>query len=127
MTENEIGTLVVGASINVHKELGPGLLESVYELVLSHELTLLELSVKRQVPVPIFYRGIKFNQGFKADIIVEDRVIIELKSVENILPVHKKQLQTYLKLTGCKLGYLLNFNEILLKDGIVRCVNKLEE
>ena len=127
MTENEIGTIVVGAAINVHKELGPGLLESVYELVLTHELNLHDLRFKRQVAIPIYYRGIRFNEGFKADIIVEEKVILELKSVENLLPVHKKQLQTYLKLTGCKLGYLLNFNEMLLKDGIVRCVNKLEE
>ena len=127
MTENDIGTLVVGASIDVHRELGPGLFESVYEIALVHELTIRQLSVKRQMLIPIFYKDIKFNEGFKADIIVEDRVILELKSVEKILPVHKKQLQTYLKLTGCKLGYLLNFNEILLKNGIIRCVNQLEE
>jgi GxxExxY protein len=127
MTENDIGTIVVGASINVHRELGPGLFESVYEIALYHELTEHQLDVKRQVSIPIFYRGIKFNEGFKADIIVDDKVILELKSVETVMPVHKKQLQTYLKLTGCKLGYLLNFNEILLKDGITRCVNKLEE
>ena len=127
MTENDIGTLVVGASIDVHRELGPGLFESVYEIALIHELTIRHLQVKRQVSIPIYYRGIKFNEGFKADIIVEEKVILELKSVETILPVHKKQLQTYLKLTGCKLGYLLNFNEILLKNGIIRCVNQLEE
>ena len=127
MTENEIGKIVVDASINVHRELGPGLLESVYEIALVHELTIRHLYVKRQVSIPIHYRGIKFNEGFKADIIVEEKVILELKAVETVLPVHKKQLQTYLKLTGCKLGFLLNFNENLLKDGITRCVNKLEE
>ena len=127
MTENDIGTLVVGASIDVHRELGPGLLESVYEIALVHELINRQLSVKRQLSIPILYKGIELKEGFKADIIVEDRVILELKSVEKILSVHKKQLQTYLKLTGCKLGYLLNFNETLLKDGIIRCVNQLEE
>ena len=127
MTENDIGTLVVGASIDVHRELGPGLLESVYETALVYELTKRRLSVKRQLSIPILYKGIELKEGFKADIIVEDRVILELKSVEKILSVHKKQLQTYLKLTGCKLGYLLNFNETLLKDGIIRCVNQLEE
>ena len=127
MTENDIGTLVVGASIDVHRELGPGLLESVYEIALVHELINRQLSVKRQLSIPILYKGIELKEGFKADIIVENRVILELKSVEKILSVHKKQLQTYLKLTGCKLGYLLNFNETLLKDGIIRCVNQLEE
>ena len=127
MTENDIGTLVVGASIDVHRELGPGLLESVYEIALVHELINRQLSVKRQLSIPILYKGIELKEGFKADIIVENRVILELKSVEKILSVHKKQLQTYLKLTGCKLGYLLNFNETLLKDGITRCVNQLEE
>jgi len=127
MTENEIGKIVVDASIKVHKELGPGLLELVYEVVLAHELTSRGLEVSRQVPVSIDYCGIKFDEGFRADVIIEDKVILELKAVENVLPVHKKQLQTYLKLTGCKLGYLLNFNEELMKHGITRCVNKLEE
>lgn len=127
MTENDIWKIVVDASINVHRELGPGLLESVYEIVLFHELSIRYLQVKRQVSIPIFYRDIKFNEGFKADIVVEEKVILELKSVERVLPVHKKQLLTYMKLTGCKLGFLLNFNESLLKDGITRCVNKLQE
>ena len=127
MTENDIGRIVIDASINVHRELGPGLLESVYEIALMHELSIRHLQVKRQVSIPIFYRNIKFNEGFKADIIVEEKVILELKAVETVLQVHKKQLQTYLKLTGCKLGFLLNFNENLLKDGITRCVNQLEE
>jgi len=127
MRENEIGGNVIDASIKVHRELGPGLLETVYEVALSYELTNLGLNVKRQIPIPIDYCGISFDEGFKADIILEDKVILELKAVENILPVHKKQLQTYLKLTGYKLGYLLNFNEELMKQGITRCVNKLEE
>lgn len=125
MTENEIGKIVIDASIKVHRELGPGLLELVYEVVLSHELAERGLNVRRQVQVPINYHGITFDEGFRADLIVEDKVILELKAVEKVLPVHKKQLQTYLKLTGSKLGYLLNFNENLLKNGITRCVNNL--
>ena len=127
MRENEIGRIVVDAAIKVHKELGPGLLETVYEVILHHELKSRGLKVERQVPIGIEYCGIKFDEGFRADLIVEEKVILELKSVETVLPVHKKQLQTYLKLTGCKLGYLLNFNADLMKNGITRCVNGLEE
>ncbi len=127
MKENEIGTIVVDAAIHVHRALGPGLLESVYETVLAHELEKRGLEVKRQVIVPIAYEGITFDEGFRADIIVNDKVVLELKSVERITPAHKKQIQTYLRLTGCKLGYLLNFGEALMKDGITRAVNNLEE
>jgi len=127
MTENEIGTIVVDAAIAVHRELGPGLLESVYEIVLAHELQKRGLKVDRQVPVPIVYEGITFEEGFRADVIVEGKVIVELKSVEKATPAHKKQVQTYLRLTGRKLGYLLNFGEELMKAGITRCVNGLEE
>jgi GxxExxY protein len=127
MTENEIGTLVVESAIALHRALGPGLLESVYEVALAHELTERGMRVERQVPIPIEYRGLKFEEGFRADIIVERRVILELKSVEQVTAAHKKQVQTYLRLTGCKLGYLLNFGEALMKDGITRLVNKLEE
>ena len=127
MTENEIGTLVVESAIAFHRALGPGLLESVYEVALAHELTERGMRVERQVPIPIEYRGLKFEEGFRADIIVERRVILELKSVEQVTAAHKKQVQTYLRLTGCKLGYLLNFGEALMKDGITRLVNKLEE
>lgn len=127
MTENEIGTIVVEASIAVHRELGPGLLESVYEIVLARELADRGLEVKRQVPVAIIHKGIRFEEGFRADIIVADKVILELKSVERVTAAHKKQVQTYLRLTGCKLGYLLNFGEALMRTGIVRCVNGLEE
>ena len=126
-TENEIGKIVVDACICLHRALGPGLLESVYEIALAHELTKRGLTIERQKPITIKYDDIIFEEGFKADIIVEKIVVLELKAVENILPVHTKQLQTYLKLTGCKLGYLLNFNESLMKDGITRCVNNLEE
>ncbi|MCA9959634.1 MAG: GxxExxY protein [Anaerolineales bacterium] len=127
MTENEIGTIVVESAIHVHRALGPGLLENVYETILAYELTQRGLRVERQVPVPIIYQGIQFEQGFRADIIVEKRVVLELKSVERVTPAHKKQIQTYLRLTGCKLGYLLNFGEALMKEGITRAVNKLEE
>lgn len=127
MTENELGTIVVDSAVAVHRELGPGLLETVYEVCLAHELRGRGLTLDRQVPVPIEYKGIRFDEGFRADIIVEDKVILELKSVEKTTAVHKKQVQTYLRLTGCKLGYLLNFGETLMKDGITRLVNRLEE
>lgn len=127
MRENEIGTIVVESAIAVHRELGPGLLETVYEVALAHELRERGLRIERQLPVAIKYRAIKFEEGFRADIIVEDKVILELKSVERVTAAHKKQVQTYLRLTGCKLGYLLNFGEAIMKVGITRCVNGLEE
>ena len=127
MTENEIGKIVVDAAIKVHMALGPGLLESVYEIILAHALSKRGLHVDRQVPVSIEYDGIKFDEGFRADMIVENKVILELKSVEKVIPAHKKQIQTYLRLTGHKLGYLLNFGEALMKHGITRAVNNLEE
>ena len=127
MTENEIGTLVIETAISVHPELGPELLETVHEVVLARELNERGLTVDRQVPVPITYKGIRFDEGFRADLIVEGKVILELKSVERVSAAHKKQVQTYLRLTGCKLGYLLNFGEDVMKTGIPRCVNGLEE
>jgi GxxExxY protein len=127
MHENDIGTVVVNSAIAIHRELGPGLLESVYETVLAHELKSKGLTVERQVPVSIVYRNIKFDEGFRADILVEKKVVLELKSVETMTATHRKQLQTYLRLTGCKLGYLLNFGAALMKDGIKRAVNNLEE
>jgi GxxExxY protein len=127
MKENEIGTLVLEAAIAVHRELGPGLLESVYELVLAKEIGDRGLSVQRQVPVRITYKGLCFHEGFRADVLVESKVIIEIKSVSTTTPAHKKQLQTYLRLSGCRLGYLLNFGAALMKDGITRCVNNLPE
>ena len=127
MTENEIGTILVGTTIEVHRELGPGLLESVYEVVLAHELSLRGLGVKRQVPIAIVYKGIEFPEAFRADLLVADKVIVELKSVEQINKAHRKQLQTYLRLTGLKLGYIFNFGAALMKEGIVRAVNGLEE
>ena len=127
MTENQIGKIVVDAAIAVHRALGPGLLETVYEVVLAHELRKRGLQVEQQVPVPIEYEGTKFEEGFRADLVVEGKVILELKSVEHTTAAHKKQIQTYLRLTGCKLGFLLNFGEALMKDGITRAVNGLDE
>ena len=126
MRENEIGTKIIEAAIAVLRELGPGLLETVYEIVLCRELNEAGLKVERQVLVPILYKGVKFEEGFRADLIVEKMVLLKLKSVEQIMPAHRKQVQTYLRLTGIKLDYLLNFGEAVL-SGITRCVNGLEE
>ena len=123
MNENEIGKIIVDAAVAVHMELGPGLLESVYEVILAYELKERGLSVDRQVSIPIEYHGIKFDEGFRVDILVENKVIIELKSVESVNKAHKKQVLTYLRLTGHKLGYLLNFGESFMKDGISRIIN----
>ena len=125
MTENEIAKIIVDAAYHLHKKLGPGLLESVYEVVLAHALKKRELKVKRQVPVAIVFEGIKFDEGFRADLIVEDKVIVELKSVEKVSRVHKKQLLTYLRLTDKRLGLLINFGAELIRDGISRVVNGL--
>ncbi|MDL1983051.1 MAG: GxxExxY protein [Deltaproteobacteria bacterium] len=125
MTENEIAKIVVDAAIKVHRALGPGLLESVYEIVLAHELAKRGLKVERQALIPIEYNGLKFREGFRADVVVEEKIIVELKSVENIQPVHKKQLLTYLRLADMRLGLLINFGSALLKDGISRVVNGL--
>ena len=123
MTENEIGKIVVDCAVRLHIELGPGLLESVYEVLLAHLLREVGLRVERQVPIPIQFHGIQFEEGLRADIIVEGKVILELKSLDHINNAHKKQVLTYLKLTGLKLGYLLNFGEELMKDGIHRVLN----
>jgi len=127
MTENEIAKMIVNAAYKIHTALGPGLLESVYEVVLAHELKKLGLNVSRQQSIPITYEDLKFEEGFRADIIVEDKVIIELKSVEEIAKVHHKQLLTYLRLADKRLGLLINFGAALIKDGLFRIVNKLEE
>lgn len=127
MTENEIGTVVVDSAIAVHRALGPGLLETVYEVVLAHELGRRGLRVQRQVPISIEYDGVTFDEGFRADIIVYDKVVLELKSVETTTAAHRKQIQTYLRLSGHKLGFLLNFGEALMKNGITRAVNGLQD
>lgn len=125
MTENDATGIIVDCCIKIHKALGPGLLESVYEEILIRELRKQGLGCERQAGIPVIYDGIKIDIGFRADIIVEDIVILELKSVEDVLPVHKKQLLTYLKLSGKKVGLLINFNESLIKNGITRIANGL--
>ena len=123
MDENEIGTAVVDCAVRLHQILGPGLLETVYEVILARELQKRGLRVERQVAVAIEYDGERFDAGFRADLIVEGKVIIEIKSVERSNPAHKKQVLTYLRLTGMKLGYLLNFGEALMREGITRTIN----
>lgn len=125
MSENELSKLIVDCCFKIHKKLGPGLLESVYEEVLSYELTRHSLIHNRQAELPVTYENVRLDAGFRADMVVDNKVIIELKSVENVLPVHKKQLLTYLRLTNMKLGLLVNFNETLIKDGITRIANNL--
>jgi GxxExxY protein len=124
MTENEIAKIVVDACFHIHTRLGPGLLESVYLRILEYELTKRGLHVRREVPVAFRYDELDFEEGFRADLIVEDIVILELKSVETTAPVHKKQLLTYLKLTGLKLGLLINFGSPMIKNGLFRIVNR---
>jgi GxxExxY protein len=125
MTENEISGIVLDACIKIHKRLGPGLFESVYEEVLEYELTKRGLKVKRQETIAIVYDGLKMDKGFRADLIVEDKVIIEIKSVEMLKPLFYTQIKSYLRLTGLKLGLLINFNVDLLKNGFKRQVNGL--
>lgn len=127
MTENEIGTVIVDSALRVHRELGPGLLESVYEAALAYELTDRGLVVKTQVAIPVCYRGIVLEDGFRADLLVENKVLVELKSVEQLVAVHGKQVLTYLKVSGLKLGYLINFGAPVFKDGVRRMVNNLPE
>ena len=127
MTENEVATQVVDAAYKVHTTMGPGLLESVYETVLAFELEKRGLRVARQAPIPVKYETVELDEGFRADLIVEDKVILELKSVEKVAAVHKKQLLTYLRLTDMRLGLLINFGSLLIKDGIARVVNDLQE
>jgi GxxExxY protein len=124
---NSISGKIVDAALHVHKSLGPGLLESVYEVVLAHELQRRGLYVVRQHPVPIEYDEIRLQIGFRADLLIEDKIIVEIKSVEAIAPVHKMQLLTYLRLADKRLGLLINFNVALIKDGIYRIVNGLQE
>ena len=125
MHEDQIGKIIVDCAIRLHQALGPGLLESVYELTLARQLERQGLEIRRQVPVPIEFEGQRFVEGFRADMIVSEKVIVELKSVQNLNASHKKQLLTYLRLTDLRLGFLLNFGESLMKDGITRVVNGL--
>ena len=125
MRENDLATIVVDLCLKIHRSLGPGLLESVYEDALCYELKKMGLDYSRQQEIPVMYEGIQMQGGFRADVIVEGKLLIELKSIEYILPVHMKVLLTYLKLTSIKLGLLINFNEALLKNGVKRMVNNL--
>lgn len=127
MNENQVARLIVDAAYHIHREIGPGLLESVYERILVHEIRSRGLEVARQVMVPIHYRGQQFDEGFRADLIVNDAVIVELKSTEINHPIHAKQLRTYLKLTGRRLGLVVNFGSELIKNGITRVVNGLPD
>jgi GxxExxY protein len=127
MTENEIAKIIVDAAFQIHKRLGPGLLESVYEVVLAHVLKRRGLKVDRQVAVPVIFDGLRFDEGFRADLVVEEKVIVELKSVEKLVPVHKKQLLTYLRLADKRLELLINFGAELIRDGVSRVVNGLKE
>lgn len=120
--ENALSRQIIGAAIEVHKQLGPGLLESAYEECLAYELKLRNVAYERQKPVPVEYKGLKLGCGYQLDILVEQCVIVELKAVEAIAPVHEAQLLTYLRLTGCRLGLLLNFNVPMMKAGIKRLI-----
>ena len=125
MDENTIARIVVDSAYSVHTTLGPGLLESVYESALCHGLKARNIKYYRQHQIQVVYKNVTLMDAFRADILVEDKVIVELKSIENMAPVHKKQLITYLKLADCRLGLLINFGSCLIKDGITRVVNKL--
>ena len=123
MNENEIGTIIVDMAIYLHKKIGPGLFENVYEVILAKLLTQKGLKVQRQVPIPIQFEDQTFEEGYKADLLVEDKVIIEIKSMDKIEDIHKKQVLTYIRLKNIKLGYVLNFGSELMKDGVVRVIN----
>ena len=127
MTENELARQIVDGALRVHRSLGPGLLESVYETVLAFELKSRGLHTTCQQVIPVVYRGTRIEMGFRSDLIVEDKVIVEIKSVENVAPVHKKQLLTYLRLADKRLGLLINFNVELIRDGIMRVANGMPD
>lgn len=123
MEINDITSIIIEESIKIHTDLGPGLFESVYEEILYYRLAKRGINVQKQIAIPVYYEEVKMDVGFRADLIVENKVVVEIKSIEAVAPVHHKQLLTYLKLTGLKVGLLINFNEALLKDGIKRIVN----
>ena len=125
MSENELSKIIVNTAFEIHQKLGPGLLESVYECIMYYELNAQGLTVERQKAVPVYWKGLKMDIGFRADLVVENKVIVELKSVETLAPVNFKKTLNYLRLMDLKLGLLINFNEALIKDGISRIVNKL--
>lgn len=125
MTENELSSIIIGAAIEVHSELGPGLLESVYETCLYHELKQIGLKVERQVDLPVTYKNIRLDAGFRLDLLIQNKVVIEVKAVKELADIHLAQTMTYLKLSDTKLGLLINFNETRLRHGIKRVVNNL--
>ncbi len=124
---NKITNDAINSAIEIHKFLGPGLLESCYETCLSFELSNKGLNIERQKPLPVVYKNIKMECGYRMDLLVENSVVIEIKSVESLLPIHTAQLLSYLKLSGCKVGLLINFNVKILKDGVVRLVNNFPD
>ena len=127
MDINKLSSKIIGAAIEVHEALGPGLLESTYEECLCYEFSLRRISYEKQKPLPVVYKDKKLDCGYRIDVVVKNAIILELKACEKIEPIHKAQLLTYLKLSGLKLGLLLNFNVPIMRDGIVRIVNKLSE
>ena len=122
LVEEQLTEQIIGAAIEVHRELGPGLLESAYEQCFCHELHLRGLLFQCQINLPVAYKGLKLDCGYRVDVVVEDSVVVELKSVEQVLPIHQAQLLTYLRLSGKRVGLLINFNVALLKNGIIRRV-----
>lgn len=122
---NSITSSIIGAAINVHRELGPGLLESTYEACLVHELAQEGIKVERQKALPVVYRGVRLDCGYRIDLLVQGQVVVEVKAVGRLEPIHRAQVLSYLKLSGCKVGLLINFNVKMLKDGVCRLVNEL--
>ncbi|MDE3136929.1 MAG: GxxExxY protein [Acidobacteriota bacterium] len=127
MTENELSNQIIGSAIDVHRTLGPGLLESAYEECLAHEMSQRGIPFDRQKPLPVIYRGLKLECGYRADFLVDGKVIVELKAVDALAPIHDAIVLTYLRMSGCKVGLLLNFNVPILRDGIKRLVLGFEE
>lgn len=125
MDENTLSNQIIGAALEVHRQLGPGLLESAYEECLAYELSLRSIPFERQKPVPVVYKGVQLDCGFRLDLLVGGLVVVELKAVDALMPIHQAQVLTYLKLTGCKLGLLINFNVLRLREGIKRMVLNL--
>lgn len=124
---NKITETIIGVAINIHRSLGPGLLESSYEACMVYDLSEAGLKVEQQKSLPVAYRGVKLECGYRLDLMIENEVIVEIKSIEKLLPVHKVQLMSYLKLSGCKVGLLINFNVEILKEGIQRVVNNFPD
>lgn len=125
MDENALSNQIIGAALEVHRQLGPGLLESAYEECLAYELSQRNIPFERQKPIPVVYKGIRLDCGFRVDLLVDNQVVVELKAVDALMPVHQAQVLTYLRLTGCRLGLLINFNVVRLREGIKRVVLNL--